>query len=167
PDCAGAGALLPQASQQGQQGSAEALKAAAQSAAQASAASLQSAQAAAGENLPGAQQANAQTAQNLASASQQLAMRQDALRNQAGLPTLGSSSPSQDGSNGADQTDNSDSTSGVNFGQGSSESTGPAGAPQQGFPPAMRQAMTELRKTPVPSEFSGSVQAYFESLAAE
>lgn len=37
----------------------------------------------------------------------------------------------------------------------------------QGFTPEIRQAMGELRKTPVPTEYSGPVQSYFEKLAAE
>ena len=143
-----------QASQAGQQSSA-ALGEAAKATAQAAASSLESAQSAARGNLANSKQANAQTSKSLAAAGQALAQQQSRLRNQAGLPMSAAASSSGPASGKA----NGEPPAG--------DGTGHSGEPQKGFSAADRQAMSDLRQTPVPPEYSGTVRSYFEQLAAE
>ena len=147
-----------QAALTGQQSSA-ALGEAAKDTAQAAASSLESAQAAARGNLANAKQANAQTSKSLAAAGQALAQQQSRLRNQAGLPGSQTASSGSTASGQSGNTPNGEPPAG--------EATGHSGEPQKGFSAAVRQAMAELRQTPVPPEYSGTVRSYFEHLAAE
>jgi hypothetical protein len=147
-------ALAAAESSKAGQKSSSALSEAAQATAQAAAASLESAQSAARGKLANAKQANARAAKSLAAASQALSRQQSQLRSQAGLPmsSNGPSGPSGSVANGEPPP---------------GEATGHSEKPQQGFSAAVRQAMAELRQTPVPPEYSGSVRAYFEQLASE
>jgi trimeric autotransporter adhesin len=153
------------AAQPTQAASAEAIAAAAAAAAEAAAAAAQSAQAAAEGKGEAAQAANAQTAESLAAASEQLSQSRSSLRSKLGLPSQSPSSYSENGpmSAGAGETPKGPAPKSE---IAVSQTTSPGIAPQRGFPPAVRQAMSELRKTPVPSEFSGTVQGYFEKIAA-
>lgn len=140
--------------------SAPALSDAAKAMAQAAASSLESAQSAARGKLANSRQANAQASKTLAAAREALAQQQNLLRNQVGLPMP------QTGSTG------SGDVSGQVVGKANGEppagsGTGYSGELQKGFSPAERQAMSDLRQTPVPPEYSGTVRSYFEELAAE
>ena len=151
-----------EAAQQGQQGSSEAIKEAGKATAKAADSEMQSAQSAAGGNLPNAKEANKKTSDNLADANNMLAQRQADLRAQAGMPSEKLGSPtSREGGFGGSSSTGPEGTEITNRRSGS------AGEVQTELPPAVRQAMAELRKTPVPSEYSGTVQAYFEQLAKQ
>jgi hypothetical protein len=144
-----------------------ALDAAAKAIAGASTAALQSAQSAAQGKLSAAQEANTQAGKALDAASQSLAQRQKDLREQAGLAS--------DSTKLARSNSQIDAFGGMNDGSqtaGNGDSNSKTGRElafeiEKGFSPKNRKAMAELRKTPVPPEFSGAVQAYFEQLAAE
>ena len=130
---------------------------------QAAASALQSAQSAARGKLENSKQANAQASNNLAAARQALAQQQALLRNQVGLPVPQAGSTAANGSREA---------SGPPVGKANGEpppgnATAYSGEPQKGFSPPIRQAMSDLRQTPVPPEYSGTVRSYFEQLAAE
>ncbi len=138
--------------------SAPALSAAAKAMAQAAASSLGSAQSAARGKLADSRQANAQASKTLAAAREALAQHQNLLRNQVGLPMP------QNVSTGSDD-DTGEALGKANGEPPAGDATGYSGEPQKGFSPAERQAMSDLRQTPVPPEYSGTVRSYFEQLA--
>ena len=140
----------------------ETLASTSQATAAAASEALRAAQAASRGDVTSAKKSNAEATEALSKASESLAQRREALRSQLGLPT--SEQPS--GSSSPDGDDTGEETN-----QLIASSSDPGPTPDldmnRGFSPEVRQAMGELRKTPVPTEYSGPVQSYFEQLAAE
>ena len=155
-------ALAAQMASANQPGSKETLKSTSQATSAAASEALRAAQAASRGDVASAKKSNAEASKSLSTASENLAQRREALRGQLGLPT--SDQPSE--SSSPDGDDAGAETNQLIAGSGNLAPT-PDGDANRGFSPEVRQAMGELRKTPVPAEYSGEVQTYFEKLAAE
>jgi len=154
-------ALAAQTAAANQQDSMETLESISQATSTAAADALKAGYSASRKDIASAKQSNAEASQSLAKAGQSLAQRREALRSQIGLPPSNESS----GSSSPDDAAGGQSNHLIDGAESPSQVANLNEKP--GFSPEIRQAMGELRKTPVPPEYSGQVQAYFEKLATE